>query len=84
MGGESAQFPSGNFTSGDLWKTDMPSDVYNIYKDLSNSIFGSVKAVNTGYAYDYVYYLDGIGAHSGIDIQGVNNVDQVKSAVQGK
>jgi hypothetical protein len=84
VGGESAQFPSGNFTSGDLWKTDMPSDVYNIYKDLSNSIFGSVKAVNTGYAYDYGYYLDGIGAHSGIDIQGVNNVDQVKSAVQGK
>jgi hypothetical protein len=84
VSGESAQCQNGNFTSGDKWQVDMPSDVYNIYQDLSTSIFGSVKGLNTGYAYDYGYYQSGYGTHSGLDINGANYTDQVRSAVTGK
>jgi murein DD-endopeptidase MepM/ murein hydrolase activator NlpD len=79
--GESAQFPGGAFTDGDRWQVDMPTEVKNIYNDLSTSIFGSVKTVNTGYAYDYGYY-PGYGAHSALDI-GASNGTTVKSAVNG-
>ena len=79
--GESAQFPGGGFTTGDIWQVDMPSDVYGVYQDLSNAIFGSVKAVTTGYAYDYGYY-PGYGAHSALDI-GASNGTSLKAVVNG-
>ena len=86
VGGESAQFLNGNFTSGDTWQVDMPPDVYGVYQDLANTIFGgSVPAVNTGYAYDYGYYSDAAryGAHSALDIQGASGTI-IRSGVKGK
>lgn len=79
--GESAQFPGGTYTSGDIWQVDMPGDVFGIYQDLSNTIFGSVKTVTTGYAYDYGYYPS-YGAHSALDI-GATNGTSLKAVVNG-
>ncbi|MGK7879850.1 MAG: FG-GAP-like repeat-containing protein [Crocosphaera sp.] len=83
IGGDSAQFPGGNFTRGDLWQKDMPSDVYNIYKNLSNTIFGSVKAVNSGYVFDQGYYNGYKKWHAGLDIQASRGTS-VKAAISGK
>lgn len=83
VGGESAQFPGGGFTSGDLWQVDMPSDVYGVYQDLSNAIFGKLQVVTAGYAYDYGYYSFYGGAHSALDIQGSSGT-VIRSAVKGK
>ena len=82
VGGESAQFPGENFTSGDIWQVDMPSDVYGVYQDLSNAIFGSVKAVTTGYAYDQGYYNYYRKWHAGLDIDAPNGTS-VKAVVSG-
>ncbi len=86
VGGESAQFPgladTHEFNKEDLWNVDMPTDVYNIYKDLSTAIFGSLRPVTAGYAYDYGYYVDE-GSHSALDIDDANNAT-VKAAVTGK
>lgn len=82
VSGESAQFDDGNFTDGDRWKVDMPPEIASIYQDLSNTIFGSVKAVNSGYAYDQSYY-NGFGKwHAGLDIQASKGTS-VNSAVSG-
>ncbi|MBD2569107.1 Calx-beta domain-containing protein [Anabaena lutea] len=81
VSGESAQFPTNSYASGDIWQVDMPSEVYGVYQDLSNTMFGSVKILTTGYAYDYGYYLD-LGAHSALDIS-ANNGTSIKSAVNG-
>lgn len=81
VGGESAQFPGGAYPDRDIWQVDMPSDVYGVYQDLSNAIFGSVKAVTTGYAYDYGYYPSE-GAHSALDI-GASNGTSLKALVNG-
>lgn len=86
IGGESAQFPNGNFPDGDKWTVKMPTDVYGVYQDLANTIFGgSVPAVNTGYAYDYGYYSDAAdyGAHSALDIQGASGT-VIRAGVKGK
>lgn len=82
VGGESAQFPNGNFPSGDLWTAKMPTDVYGVYQDLANTIFGSVPAVNSGYAYDRGYYSPGLGAHSALDINAGNGTS-LKAVVNG-
>ncbi|MFE1748362.1 ricin-type beta-trefoil lectin domain protein [Coleofasciculus sp. H7-2] len=81
IGGESAQFPGGASTPGDMWQVDMPSDVYGVYQDLSNVIFGSLKVVTTGYAYDKGYYPS-YGAHSALDI-GASNGTSLKAVVNG-
>jgi murein DD-endopeptidase MepM/ murein hydrolase activator NlpD len=84
--GESAQFPGGAFTTGDIWQVDMPSDVHGVYQDLAKTIFGgSVPAVTTGYAYDYGYYSSSttLGAHSALDIQGASGT-VIRSGVKGK
>ncbi|MEG4103329.1 S8 family serine peptidase, partial [Microcoleus sp. Pol17_C1] len=84
IGGESAQYgqyESPNFSGGDNWQIDMPSDVQKVYADLSTSIFGSPKVVTTGYAFDRGYYSSK-GAHSGIDIGATKGTD-VKAAVRG-
>lgn len=82
IGGESAQFPSGGYTSGDLWQVDMPAGIYGVYQDLSTAMFGSVRTVTTGYAYDRGYYGT-YGAHSAIDI-GAANGATVKSPINGR
>jgi len=82
VGGESAQFPTDYASSGDLWQVNMPIDLYNIYKDLSTAIFGGVRTVTTGYAYDSGYYATN-GAHSALDIDD-GDYAAVRSAVRGK
>lgn len=82
IGGESAQFPGGAYTSGDRWQKDMPSEIYQVYKNLSTAILGSVKTVTTGYAYDQGYYNYYGKWHGGLDI-GATNGTAVKAAVGG-
>lgn len=82
ISGESAQFITRNsaYDRGDYWTKEMPEEVDNIYRDMANDIFGSVKKVNTGFAYDYGYYASKIkgmssplGAHEGLDIGATQN-----------
>lgn len=82
IGGESAQFPSGQFTTGDRWQADMPSGISQYYTGLSTQIFGSVKPVNTGYAYDQSYYNYYRKWHAGLDIQASAGTS-VKAVVGG-
>ena len=82
ISGESAQFPNGNFTDGDLWQADVPPGIYSIYEQLSTAIFGTVNSVNSGYLYDQGYY-DFFGKwHGGLDIQASQGT-LVKVAVDG-
>jgi len=81
IGGSSAQYGKyARFTGGDTWTKTMPSEVLNVYEDLSTSIFKSPLPVNAGYAYDEGYYK-AYGAHSGIDINNSNIA--VRSPING-
>ena len=81
--GESAQYGKyGNFTEGDSVQEDMPSNVLAVYEDLSMSVFGSVKSVNAGYAFDTSYLQEGVGYHAGIDV-GAANGTVIKAATNG-
>ncbi len=82
VGGESAQYADGNFTTGDRWTTTMPESIQAIYNDLSRSIFRSVRAVNTGFAYDYSYYSESSRVHEGLDIDAPEGTT-VRSATAG-
>ena len=84
--GESAQYGKYEaFIDGDFKQEDMPDNVLKVYEDLSTAIFGNVRQVNSGYAYDGSYYFKGgIGAHAGIDMASINNTDSIRSAVNGK
>ena len=82
ISGESAQFITRNsvYDRGDSWTKEMPEEVDNIYRDMTNDIFGSEKKANTGFAYDYGYYASKIkgmssplGAHEGLDIGATQN-----------
>jgi|GEM_PF-4712373 len=81
--GESAQYGKyGNFPGGDLVQEDMPSNVLAVYEDLSISIFGIAKGVNSGYAFDNGYLSLGVGYHAGIDINAANGT-VVRAATNG-
>lgn len=82
IGGESAQFPNANFTNGDKWTAPMPDGIYKIYEDLSKVMFGSVRPVNTGFAYDYSYYIGSSRVHEGFDIDAKEGTN-VRSATSG-
>jgi len=82
-GGESAQYGKyGNFPGGDLVQEDMPGNVLAVYEDLSISIFGIAKGVNSGYAFDNGYLSLGKGYHAGIDINAADGT-VVKAATNG-
>ena len=63
------------------WKTD--DRIEQIYTDLSTSIFGSRRAMNTGYAFDTSYLSIGVGYHSGIDIAAKTGKDDVRVLFRG-
>ena len=73
--GDDNQFEQNSiYGGGDLrWKTD--DRIEQIYSDLSASIFGSRRTMNTGYAFDTSYLSLKLGYHSGIDIAATSDKD---------
>jgi len=57
--------------------------IEQIYTDLATSIFGSRRAMNTGYAFDTSYLSIGVGYHSGIDIAATTGKDDVRAVFRG-
>ena len=80
--GDNNQFEQNPLGGGGDQRGKTDDRIEQIYTDLSTSIFGSRRAMNTGYAFDTSYLSIGVGYHSGIDIQ-VGDTDTIKAAVNG-
>jgi hypothetical protein len=92
ISGESAQFGEyKSYSDGDINQTTMPDVALEVYRQLSNDLFGKNVPVTTGYARDRSYYsfynkdneFVFLGAHSGIDLDTIPG-DTTKSLTRGE